>query len=43
VKGVLDVTVVAPGATVVANDPAYPDDGTVELLVLGRILARKQH
>ena len=43
VKGVLDVTVVARGATVVANDPAYPDDGTVELLVLGRILARKQH
>ncbi len=43
VAGVLDGTVIAPVATVVANDPAYPDDQTVELIILGHILVRKQH
>lgn len=44
VPGVLDVgTLVTPSSTVVASDPPYPDNGTVGLLIAGRILVRKAH
>lgn len=43
IDGVLDGTVVFPVATVTAGDPAYPDDGTVELITLRQNLVRKQH
>lgn len=43
VAGVLDGTVVDPAATVAANDPAFPNDATIELLVPGRILVRAAH
>jgi hypothetical protein len=43
IAGVLDGTVVSPAATVEANDPVYPDDGTIELLVAGTLLVHQQH
>lgn len=43
IAGVLDGTVVAPGAVVQASDPPYPDDATIELLIAGRILVRRAH
>lgn len=43
VAGTIDGTVVTPATTVAAADPAYPLDGTIELLVPGRILVRAQH
>jgi uncharacterized phage protein gp47/JayE len=46
VDGVVDGTVVTPAATVVAADTGVgiPDeDGSVELLIPGRIIARPQH
>ena len=44
VPGVLDLgTLVTPSSTVVASDPAFPNNGTVGLLVAGRILVRKAH
>ncbi len=36
-------TGVRPADLVVADDPAYPDDGTVQLLIAGRILVHRQH
>jgi hypothetical protein len=42
VRGVLDGTVVTPGATVEADDPAFPDDANIGLLIPGRILVRKE-
>jgi hypothetical protein len=44
VRGVLDLgALVAPAATVTASDPAFPNDGTIGLLIAGRILIRKAH
>lgn len=43
IAGVLDGTVVAPAAIVEASDPDYPDDGTIELLIAGKLLVRKVH
>lgn len=43
VKGVLRGTVVTPSSLVAANDPAYPNDATIELLIAGRILVHAQH
>jgi uncharacterized phage protein gp47/JayE len=43
VDGVLDASVIAPGVTLGASDPDYPLDGTVGLLVAGRILVHWRH
>lgn len=43
VEGYLDGTTIAPAATVEASDPAYPSDGTVGLIVPGRVLVRWEH
>ena len=44
VAGVLDLgALIAPTATVVASDLPFPDDGTIGLLIAGRILIRKAH
>lgn len=44
VPGVLDLgALVTPSSTVVASDPSYPSNGTVGLLISGRILVRKAH
>ena len=39
--GVLDSEIVAPVANVEADDPAYPSNGTIELLTPGLILVRR--
>ncbi len=41
--GVLRGTVVEPSSLVTAEDPAFPDDGTIALLIAGRILVHAQH
>ena len=43
VDGVLDGTVVAPVGTIEGDDPAYPNNDSIELLIAGRILVRRQH
>lgn len=43
VKGVKGITVVTPAAVVEASDPGFPNDGTVGLLVPGRVLVREKH
>jgi uncharacterized phage protein gp47/JayE len=44
VAGVLDVgTLITPTATVVASDLPFPNDGTIGLLIAGRILIRRAH
>jgi uncharacterized phage protein gp47/JayE len=43
VTGVLRGTVVVPSSLVEATDPAYPSDGTIELLIAGRLLVHCQH
>lgn len=43
IKGVLRGTPVAPAVLVTGSDPAFPNDGTIELLIAGRILVRAQH
>ena len=43
IDGVLRGTVVAPNSLVEASDPAYPNDGTIALLIAGRLLVRAQH
>lgn len=40
--GVLDSTIVTPVANVEANDPAFPANSTIEFLVPGEIIVRKQ-
>lgn len=42
VEGVLDGDVTAPASTVQATDPAFPNDGTIGLIVPGRILVRRK-
>jgi uncharacterized phage protein gp47/JayE len=42
-EGVLDSTIIDPVANVVADDPAFPDNDTIELLIPGKILIRRQH
>lgn len=42
VAGVFTPLVIAPAADVAASNPAYPLDGTIGLLVAGRILVRKR-
>lgn len=39
--GVLDVEIVTPTANVTAEDPVYPDDDAIEMIVHGRIIVRK--
>jgi len=41
-EGVRDGTVITPASTVVPSDPAFPLDGTVELLIPGEIVVRKE-
>jgi uncharacterized phage protein gp47/JayE len=41
--GVLDSTIITPVANVEANDPAFPDNDTVELLTPGRVIVRKDN
>ncbi len=44
VPGVLDLgSLIAPSATVVASDQPFPNDGTIGLLIAGRVLIRKAH
>lgn len=43
VAGVLDSVPITPAATVEADDPDYPDDGTIQLLIPGRVLVRLAH
>ncbi|MBA2718939.1 MAG: baseplate J/gp47 family protein [Chloroflexi bacterium] len=43
VTGVLDGEVVVPSATIVASDPAFPNDAQIGLIIPGRVLVRKQH
>ncbi|MDQ3295066.1 MAG: baseplate J/gp47 family protein [Myxococcota bacterium] len=43
VDGVLEAVVVIPLAKTDASDPLYPQDGSVGLLVAGRILVRRAH
>ncbi len=43
VTGVRRANTVTPAALVEASDPVFPDDGTVGLIVPGRILVRAQH
>jgi uncharacterized phage protein gp47/JayE len=45
VPGVLDVPPdgVTPAATVEADDPPYPDDDTIGLLIPGRVIVRRYH
>lgn len=42
VEGVLDSVLVAPVANVEATDPAFPNDGTINLVTPRRILVRKK-
>jgi uncharacterized phage protein gp47/JayE/uncharacterized protein YuzE len=42
-EGVLDTELVAPAAMVEAEDPAYPNDESVGVLVYGRVLVRRAH
>ncbi len=41
IPGVLDSTIIDPAANVAANDPAFPINTTIELLVPGKTLIRK--
>lgn len=41
-EGILDSTLITPVANVVADDPAFPANTSVELLIPGRIIVRKQ-
>lgn len=43
VPGVLDSAPVTPVATVQAADPDYPNDGTIQLLIPGRVIVRLVH
>jgi uncharacterized phage protein gp47/JayE len=38
-----DATAIDPAATVFPEDPVYPDDATVEFLIWGRVLVRRDH
>lgn len=41
IAGVRNADCVTPAATVVADDPAFPSDSTIELLVPGQVVVRK--
>jgi len=42
-EGVLDSQIVVPVANVAGDDPAWPNNDTVELLIPGKIIVRKDH
>ena len=42
VEGIRDGTVITPAAPIVADDPAFPLDATIELLIPREILVRRQ-
>lgn len=41
--GVRDGTVITPATTIVPDDPAFPLDDTIELLIPGEVVVRKEH
>lgn len=42
VDGVRNGTVITPASTIVANDPVFPLDATIELIIPGEIIVRNQ-
>jgi hypothetical protein len=43
IDGVRDATVVTPATTITPDDPAFPNDDSVELLIPQEIVVREKH